>query len=218
MRYNTLVAELNLVTNNIKASYKRLEEYYSTLGEVNKSVEEYINLFLSFKSKVNTRIDKLVSEAGMSAEQKDFYNNLTSRLDTLERGIVHDEIECMRKGNNLLVNVILNGILQTPLIVDTGAELTLISDSIASKIGIDFDSLENEIILIMADGSKVFAKSVVLKSIKVGNEEAKDVRAAVMKSDAVKIQYGLLGMSFLKNFSFSINLEKSKITFSSVKN
>jgi predicted aspartyl protease len=65
--------------------------------------------------------------------------------------------------------------------------------------------------VILADGSKVKAKPVILKSIKVGDAQLNNVQAAIIEKKGISEEDGLLGMSFLKNFLVRINTKENKL-------
>lgn len=216
-QYNALVAECNLTTNKLKKLTEDLDGFYSKQGKINEDITEYINLFLRYKGQLEERHQELLSSGKMNLQQKEFYQSLNAKSAELEKSFTRSEIECTRKGKGLLVYATLNNTIETALIVDTGAESTMISEDTAKKLGIDFDACKKDLNLILADGSKIKAKTVVLDSVKVGSVEANDVDVAIIRTDSTRMQHGLLGMSFLRNFSFNINFEKQKIIFDSFK-
>jgi predicted aspartyl protease len=65
----------------------------------------------------------------------------------------------------------------------------------------------------LADGRIADAKYIVIGSMKVQDAEAKRVEACVLTTDVggADMQDGLLGMSFLKNFKFTIDQKEKKL-------
>ena len=63
----------------------------------------------------------------------------------------------------------------------------------------------------MADGRRVEAIPFILKSVKVGEAEVKNVYAATFKEEVTSGADGLLGMTFLDNFVMQIDAKNNKL-------
>jgi clan AA aspartic protease (TIGR02281 family) len=89
----------------------------------------------------------------------------------------------------------------------------LLSREIGRQLGLGAKRYKQNVELQLADGRKIKADYVVLESLSVQGVEASDVAAAILSEDIGDISYkdGLLGMSFLKNFSFKIDQKNSKL-------
>jgi clan AA aspartic protease (TIGR02281 family) len=116
-------------------------------------------------------------------------------------------VKLTRRGNSLTANVLLNRKVREDLIVDTGASDTVISASLAKKLGIPLNKARN-VLCQVADGSTVSGKQVNIKEVRVGGAKVYNVQAVVLDSARVGDSPGLLGMSFLNNFVFKIDTEK----------
>ncbi|MFA6216828.1 MAG: retropepsin-like aspartic protease [Candidatus Omnitrophota bacterium] len=141
-----------------------------------------------------------------------------SEARRLQEELLPKHIEIFQgNGGQLVVNALLNKKVQASLILDTGASIVMLSRTIALQLGLDIDSKvvnKNDILqTIVADGRKVEARHFVLESISVQGMEAKDVDVAVISDPAIEanLKDGLLGMSFLKNFSFKIDAANKKL-------
>jgi len=116
-------------------------------------------------------------------------------------------VKLTRRGNSLTTNVLLNRKVRVDLIVDTGANDTVISSSLAKKIGISVNKGKN-VLCQVADGRSVSAKQVNIREVRVGGARIYNVQAVVLDSGETGNSPGLLGMSFLNNFVFKVDTEK----------
>ena len=119
-------------------------------------------------------------------------------------------VKLTRRGNSLTTSVLLNRKAREELIVDTGATDTVISSSLAKKIGISLDKGKN-VLCQMADGRAVNGKQINIKEVRVGNAKVYNVQAVVLDSGEMGNSPGLLGMSFLNNFIFKVDAEKETL-------
>jgi clan AA aspartic protease (TIGR02281 family) len=116
-------------------------------------------------------------------------------------------VKLTRRGNSLTTNVLLNRKVRADLIVDTGANDTVISSSLAKKIGISVNKGRN-VLCQVADGRSVNGKQINIKEVRVGGAKVYNVQAVVLDSGEMGNSPGLLGMSFLNNFVFKVDTEK----------
>lgn len=118
-------------------------------------------------------------------------------------------INLSKNGNALLVDTTLNRKIKTKLILDTGCSDTQISKEIADRLGIN--TTESKTVLCqLANGGCVGGKEVNIKEIRVGRVKIYNVKAVVLDGNAGGYG-GLLGMSFLNNFIFRVDSEKSEL-------
>ncbi|MBU0758782.1 MAG: retroviral-like aspartic protease family protein [Candidatus Omnitrophica bacterium] len=114
-----------------------------------------------------------------------------------------------KKCNSLYVDTVLNRRVSTKLVLDTGCTDTQISADIARRLGIRTDQ-GSKVSCKLADGRMVSGRAVNLREVRLGRAKASNVRAIVLDSAGEK-EAGLLGMSFLDNFVFRIDTEKSEL-------
>ncbi|GEM_PF-398190 len=141
------------------------------------------------------------------------------------------DIQVTAKNGSILVNVLLNEKIRATLVLDSGAASVMLSRKLAEQLDVDMEKLK-KINTQVADGRTVQAGQTILESVKVQNVgltdvesdkkpgvEVKNVEACVI-FDSVengKMEDGLLGMSFLKNFKFNADYKNSKVTFERLK-
>jgi len=114
-------------------------------------------------------------------------------------------IQLQRSGNLLLVNAALSGTNST-LILDTGAEFTVITEKVAAAIGLDLSrSIEA---VVSGIGGQRPAHLGYLPSITVGNTTVREAAVMIVKSEKGLFAEGvdgLLGQSFLSRFLYSVS-------------
>lgn len=123
------------------------------------------------------------------------------------------------ESGHIIVTALLNNKVNATFILDTGASLVIIKDSIARQLGINISALKREVKLKVADGRESTAKYTVLSSVNVQGVEALNVDAAILSSDVQDpgLKDGLLGMAFLKNFNFKIDQRNKSLTLEKFK-
>jgi len=107
-----------------------------------------------------------------------------------------------RVGNAMVVQAMLNGFVQVPLVVDTGAAFTVISTTSARRLGLD---LQRAAVIPMQSVSGPFlARLTKVRSISVGGARVDDVEVIVHDMSPGE-NVGLLGMSFLDSFQVTLS-------------
>ena len=119
-------------------------------------------------------------------------------------------IKLTKVGNTLFASAVLNKKVKAQLVLDTGCTHTQISARIAKKLKIKKNKGE-KVLCELANGQKVRGRAVNIKQIKVGKAKAYNVRVIILDGDISGESDGLLGMSFLNNFVFKIDAEKSEL-------
>lgn len=112
-------------------------------------------------------------------------------------------------GSPVLVQAKINGLGPFTLILDTGAERTMISPSVLSRLGL---ATENEppIILRGVTGAG-FANRVWIDFIEIGETRVGPLLIAVYPLD-LKGAQGLLGRDFLSNLNLTIDSKEKVVT------
>src|SRR5215831_18487508 len=112
-----------------------------------------------------------------------------------------------RDGNAMLVEALVGGTVRTRLLLDTGAEFTVLSTTTARRLALDLGSAA--VIPLRSASGVFFAPMMKVHSIAVGEATAYDVEVIV--HDATPGLDGLLGMSFLDNFLVTISGSDHKL-------
>ena len=121
------------------------------------------------------------------------------------------EVEFSDENQSITVKALINEDVTTSLVLDTGASTIMLRRHVADKLGIKLDKPDAKVTL--ANGKTVDAKQVTLRSVKVQDSEAFNVGAVILmeEDNGLGAADGLLGMSFLRNFSFKIDQKYKKL-------
>jgi clan AA aspartic protease (TIGR02281 family) len=112
-----------------------------------------------------------------------------------------------RDGNAMLVEALVGGTVRTRLLLDTGAEFTVLSTAAARRLALNLGSAA--VIPLRSASGIFFAPMLKVPSIAVGEAVAYDVEVIV--HDATPGLDGLLGMSFLDNFLVTISTSDERL-------
>lgn len=116
-----------------------------------------------------------------------------------------------RSGKSLIVQARLNGTRDARLILDTGADVTILSHALALDLGI-FPSAPLSTVTLNTVGGQVRADVVRVGSVSVGEAEARDVLAVIHDlPDAPTGIDGLLGLTFLDRFVVTVDTLKGEM-------
>ena len=116
-------------------------------------------------------------------------------------------VPLQRDGNAMLVEALVSGTVRTRLLLDTGAEFTVLSTAAARRLAVNLG--DAAIIPLRSASGIFFAPMIKVPSITVGEAAASDVEVIV--HDATPGLDGLLGMSFLDNFLVTISTSNARL-------
>ncbi|MDK9717842.1 MAG: retroviral-like aspartic protease family protein [Trichlorobacter sp.] len=118
------------------------------------------------------------------------------------------------RGNKVLVPVTIsfrNETIQARLLLDTGASVTVISPQLASRLGIRPEHTSRTTGRV-ADGSFITAYNTVVDYMQVGPKTKHSVEVAVLPMNGPTMGFdGLLGMNFLGDFRYHVNMGSQTI-------
>jgi clan AA aspartic protease (TIGR02281 family) len=112
-----------------------------------------------------------------------------------------------KRGQVVVVEVMLNKTLPVKLVVDTGATFTMISAATAKELSIDPQQAPRTMPFQTANGV-IQAPLANLESVMVGGMEIKNLTAAIHDAVPSTQVAGLLGLNFLSNFRLDIDTDK----------
>lgn len=119
-------------------------------------------------------------------------------------------IPMKKEGLSYFVDVKLENKTQAVFLLDTGASVVQISKAMAKKLNVK--TVQGLTIPVqLAGGHMVPGRPVILKKVSVGGVVVENVKAVVLETDQLTLKEGLLGMSFLEHFIFSIDTQKNQL-------
>lgn len=218
--YNKVVSDVNSLSARLSELADTLKDLNERLPEssraVQKSISDYTKDLYDFKIYFEEELRS--SEARLLTEDEIyFYDTVKDALAGLERNLRKHTIALSKSSGGLLTEVMLNDKVSCVMIVDTGASVVSITRDIAGQLGMDLSGAHKDVELILADGSLVKAKAVSLKSVRVGDSKAEDVLAVVVDNPPAPGVDGLLGMSFLGNFSVRVDSANNELILETIK-
>ena len=104
----------------------------------------------------------------------------------------------------------LNGQVSARFLLDTGASAVQVSRAMAAKLKLKSEAAKT-VPVMLAGGSYVRGRVVDIHEVALGAARVHDVKAIVLERDSLGVADGLLGMSFLENFIFSIDTQKGEL-------
>jgi len=112
-----------------------------------------------------------------------------------------------RHGAVALVQATLNNKRSAKFVVDTGASYTLISNAVASDLGIELGANPKTLPFQTANGL-INAPVTNMESISIGGLEIRNIAIAIHDAVPDPQVAGLLGLNFLSNFKMDIDTQK----------
>jgi len=111
-----------------------------------------------------------------------------------------NEVRLVGDGAGWLVEATVNGRARGTFLLDTGATFCVLAPHLADQLGLRGD----ETIQMQTANGIVDAPVVQLRSLAVGQSNARDLRAVVHKAVGPPLD-GVIGLNFLNQFSYSID-------------
>ena len=115
-----------------------------------------------------------------------------------------------REGKGFYVRLKLDNKVPARFMLDTGASAVQVSRAMARKLGLKLYRART-VPVMLAGGRYVRGRVVDLQEVALGPARVRHVKAIVLEQDSLGVADGLLGMSFLENFIFSIDTEKEQL-------
>jgi len=144
------------------------------------------------------------------------YAGLGRKLKKIEDTILSESID-LRKGDGNLwfVPVIFNDGKMQRMAIDTGASIISLPWHMAAAIDMSPMASDPAMQVQMADGRVVAATRKIASKVRVGKFTVENVECAVMPRELTEAA-PLLGLSFLKHFTFKIDTANAKLIMSKV--
>ncbi len=115
-----------------------------------------------------------------------------------------------RDGKSFYVRLKLNNKMSARFLLDTGASAVQISGAMSKKLRLRVERAKT-VPVMLAGGGYVRGHIVDIAEVAIGEARVKNVKAIVLEQDNQGVGDGLLGMSFLENFIFSMDTKKGEL-------
>jgi len=201
--YNALVSENNAQQARWGALNNELAACPREHDAAINALAVYQDAVAAFGIRLEAERKKPSNEAGKS-ERKQFFDRLAGDLEGYTREFASTEVNISQTHAGSIVLAQVNDQVQGRFVVDTGATTVTISDAFARRLNIDPATLP-ETVGSLADGSKAKGRNVVFRSMAVGDARAENIAAVIFPNGPGNQLDGLLGMSFLRNFSVNMD-------------
>jgi clan AA aspartic protease (TIGR02281 family) len=115
-----------------------------------------------------------------------------------------------KPGGTVVIDVLLNRRLTAPMLLDTGADFTVLTKQVARDLRLSsLNHLPTQ--EFKTAGGTVRFPIATLQSLRVGAAEARDVEVAIDIDGHMPM--GLLGMTFLRHFKVTVDHQRGQVTF-----
>ncbi|MCX5797610.1 MAG: retroviral-like aspartic protease family protein [Elusimicrobia bacterium] len=209
--YNSLVGEVNAVNAGLSANAYQVEEAGRKLEAGEAALGKYLGDYSALRRYSAANLQRLRAGAPDEAA-KVFYEDAARELAEMAAEFNKQAVPSRRVGAHLIVDVVFNGKVTVPLLVDTGASQTVISPEVAAEVGLEGGEVVHSTV---ADGRQVEGRLIVVDSLAVGDARVEKTPVIVIAAPGPDAK-GLLGMSFLKNFMVQLDLPNSKLILESL--
>ncbi len=213
-----------------QAAQKGVEQERAVRSAYNDAREKYVQQILNLRKKadaVTTQYAQLAANADVKQAVADLnaatgksyevaagrsFLSAERRLKSLEDTVLSESIPLRRdRGDTFWVSVVVNGKHTKEMVLDSGASIVMFPSDLAKECGIEIGSQDRKIRLVLADGSQIDATEVTVPELRVGKFTVENVRCAVLGPEATEAE-PLLGLSFLGEFRFELDTQKSTLT------
>lgn len=223
---NRLVALINATRTQISELRKQRTAQQSVVravrSQVNQSEEKYAeSVFQARKRitdlthavteglqnpKVQIAIDVIHANFDVPKEVDaiSILRTLDNRLRDFEKEVFRETIPLDVGSNGSLFTMVSVNQQAIRMVIDSGATLITLPANAAAKLQVTVPDDAPVVPLVLANGGKINGRRVVLKTVRVGQFEAKDVEAVVLEPIAANAE-PLLGLSFLDRYKFELD-------------
>jgi clan AA aspartic protease (TIGR02281 family) len=217
------VDRVNAVRRRLREAKAYLEQCRKALEGVEDPSDQYVSIVLKLSevmdgletgykalagdADVKRAIDRLNETArpkvklGPSQAFTQELPEIRKLRETVNAGVVRFEYV----GGVPEVPVTLNGGVDVPMVVDSGAAIVTLTSETAKRLGLKPSPGDRVLQLRSADGKLTEAHIMKLKTVRLGKFTVEDVECAVQPPD-VKGADNLLGGTFLRHFVYKMDL------------
>lgn len=205
--YNKIVFEVNARRGEMTIKQAEHDELVELEGKALEALSSYMGSLSSFTVQFD---EKRREKRDGGKDTAYLFKKISAKLVSLAAEFKNVSVDSTRRGNSTIVTAIINNRIPGRFVLDTGASVVTISETFAARLGLDLTGRQSRE-MVLANGAKVMAVSLELKSVQLGGARVEHVSAVVMPSQPGERIDGLLGMSFLRNFVLSLDGATGKL-------
>ncbi len=210
-QYNLLVKQQNrLATRAIQINDQLLKD--NDQATTNRQIiSAYLKQLADFKPEL-----ALKKSAAAGPNQKPdsktlaFFSGIDTRIEKYSTEFQQIEVPHEGAQDHMLVKVRLNDRIDGLFLLDTGATYVTLSSELAGTLGLGL-SEKNNVAVTLANGSSIAAQPVILDSMQTGDARVNGVIAMILPQSPHEGVDGLLGMSFLREFTIQLDPVNKKL-------
>jgi clan AA aspartic protease (TIGR02281 family) len=206
--YNSLVGQAHRLRADMEIKNHELITIRQKLGNKTGVIHDYTGRLEFFENYLAQKKQEL---GKLNSHESEYMNKIEQRVKDFGsefKTTTIEEPETM--GRHIILNATINRSVTGKFILDTGASTVSFSSAFADRLGVDISDIE-PVSVTLADGNRVQAWPVLLRSVKVGDALEENIRAVVLKEAPGKEVDGLLGMSFLGRYFINIDSRNNSV-------
>jgi aspartyl protease family protein len=229
--YNAIVGQGRKIDSNIRDGGLFIEAREAELSKLNVPTGAYVAAAQSLSDSMESaakRYDELSKDTEVASALARIQNG-GAKVKLGPSAAFTQELTAIRQQNALInrtalkfrlqggvpvVDVTLNGRLSRPMVVDSGAASMTITWDTAEQLGITPGPNDPVAHATVADGKVVEVKVVQLRSVRLGQFSAQNVRCDVFPKGVSGGE--LLGGTFLRNFAVNLDLASGELRLAQV--
>lgn len=204
--YNSYIRASTDMGDRIEAAQAAGRAERAKLEKTERSLNVYANQANKTRNDYQERLAAYL-KTNPQGEHQGYFDHIHNQL--ARHGDAFKNEHQYFRGNALVVHATINQKLTGKFIVDTGASSVTFHRAFAQKLGLNLN--EGSTVATLADGSKHKVPAVTLDSVSVGGISAQRVAAIITDAPPGKGLDGLLGMAFLANFDFRLDLKNERL-------
>lgn len=197
VRYSELAMEHNELISRMETRRAQVERAREASSQAAEAMIAYSHELVAFRE-IYARLEpSLRRDADVLGTA--WLDRTSAQLTRFDEDFIRMEVPTRHRAGGTLVSVSINGAPPAPLLLDTGASVMTLTESLARRLDVRFDRSAS-VPLVLADGREIAGYPVMLRSVRVGDAQAENVKAVVVENGPGDGVEGLLGMSFLHRF------------------
>ncbi|NQU38869.1 MAG: retroviral-like aspartic protease family protein [Lentisphaerae bacterium] len=206
--YNTSVTEMNELRNAAALKVDALRALPSLKQGWADLIAHYADALESLRRDAASQH----GGGGETGDERVFLNRAMSELALLSGEFETHTASLLSHRAGHAVEVHINQTTTGHFIVDTGAAIVTMSEAFAKRAGLEWDAAQT-MELVLANGESAQGIRIMLDHVAVGGVSARGVPAVILANAPDEDVDGLLGMSFLGRFQFSMEPGHGRLTF-----